>query len=234
MRGDPVRLHQAAGFLVAAAVLLTGCASERQLEGAPVSVASTGEAIDPAADIDAVRSIFERYRVEVAAENGPAVPPLVSPSTVAHYDEVVRLARTAGPAEISGLGMMDRLMVARMRVQEPPDFATMDGAGLLVYGVNEGMIDASALQGNTLGAVRVEGDRAYAEMLVRNEPTGVDWEFVRGPSGWTFDLAAGFPLINEALTQVAAENGMTEDEFIFQAIEMVTGTPVDASVYDAP
>jgi hypothetical protein len=62
----------------------------------------------------------------------------------------------------------------------------------------------------------------------------VDWEFVRDGSEWTFDLAAGFPLINEALTQVADENGMTEDEFIFAAVEMVTGTPVDVSVYEAP
>lgn len=217
-----------------AVVLLTGCASERQLEGSPVSVASTEESVDPAADLQAVRSTFEAYREEVGAENGAVVPALVSPSTLAHYDTVVRLSRTAGPSEIAALGTMDRLMIARLRVQEPPGFATMDGAGLLVHAVNEGMIDAAALEGNSLGAVRVEGDRAYAEMLVGGEPTGVDWEFVRDGAGWTFDLAAGFPLINEALTQVAAENGLTEDEFIFEAIEMVTGTPVDASVYEAP
>lgn len=229
-----MRLHQVAGYVAVAIVLLTGCASERQLQGSPVSAVSTEEPVDPAADIEAVRSTFEDYRAEVAAGNGAVVPALVSPSTIAHYDEVVRLARTAGPAEISGRGMMDRLMIARLRVQEPPDFAAMDGTGLLVYGVDEGMIDAAALEGNTLGEVRVESDRAYAEMLVDGEPTGVDWEFVRGGSGWTFDLAAGFPLINEALTQVAAENEMSEDEFIFTAIEMVTGTPVDASVYEQP
>jgi len=229
-----VRLHRAAGYLAVAAVLFTGCATERQLEGAPVSAASTDEPVDPQADIEAVRATFEDYRTEVGAGNGAVVPDLVSPSTIAHYDDVVGLARTAGPPEISALGMMDRLMIARLRVQEPPDFAAMDGAGLLVYGVDEGMIDAEALEGNSLGEVRIEGDRAYAEMLVDGEPTGVDWEFVRDGSGWTFDLAAGFPLINEALTQVADENGMTEDEFIFTAIEMVTGTPVDVSVYDAP
>lgn len=229
-----MRLHQTAGYLAVAVLLFTGCATERQLEGAPVSVASTEEPVDAEADGEAVRSTFEDYRVEVAAENGAVVPALVSPATIAHYDEVVRLARTAGPPQIAGLGMMDRLMIARLRVQEPPDFAAMDGAGLLVYGVDEGMIDAAALEGNTLGEVRVDGDRAYAEMLVDGEPTGVNWEFVRDGSGWTFDLAAGFPLINETLTQVAAENGMTEDEFIFAAVEMVTGTPVDGSVYEAP
>lgn len=217
-----------------AAVLLTGCASERQLEGSPVSAAGTDEALDPQADIEAVRTVFEDYRVEVGAENGAVVPALVSADTIAHYDEVVRLARSAGPSEIAALGMMDRMMVARLRVQEPPAFASMDGAGLLVYGVDEGMIDAAALEGNTLGEVRIDGDRAYAEMQVEGEPVGVDWEFVRAGSGWTFDLAAGFPLINEALTQVAADNEMTEDEFIFMAVEMVTGTPVDISVYDAP
>ena len=229
-----MRLHQVAGYLAVAVVLFTGCASERQLQGSPVSAASTNEPMDPEADIAAVRSTFEDYRTEVGAGNGAVVPALVSPSTIAHYDEVVRLARTAGPSEISALGMMDRLMIARLRVQEPPDFAAMDGAGLLVYGVDEGMIDAAALEDNTLGEVRVEGDSAYAQMLVDGEPAGVDWEFVRDGSDWTFDLAAGFPLINEALTQVAAENEMTEDEFIFAAIEMVTGTPVDVSVYEAP
>lgn len=229
-----MRLRQAAGYVAVAAVLLTGCASERQLEGSPVSAAGTDEALDPQADIEAVRTVFEDYRVEVGAENGAVVPALVSADTIAHYDEVVRLARSAGPSEIAALGMMDRMMVARLRVQEPPAFASMDGAGLLVYGVDEGMIDAAALEGNTLGEVRIDGDRAYAEMQVEGEPVGVDWEFVRAGSGWTFDLAAGFPLINEALTQVAADNEMTEDEFIFMAVEMVTGTPVDISVYDAP
>lgn len=232
--GDPVRLHLAASYVAVAAVLFTGCVSERELQGSPVSAASTDEPVDPATDIKAVRSVFEDYRVQVGAENGSAVPALVSPSTIAHYDAVVRAARAAGPAEIAELRMMDRLMVARMRVEEPPGFATMDGAGLLVYAVNEGMIDATALQGNALGEVLVEGDRAYAEMLVDDEPTGVDWEFVRGEPGWTFDLAAGFPLINETLSQVAAEGGMTEDEFIFEAIELVTGRPVDASVYEQP
>ncbi|MGW0159287.1 hypothetical protein ACWDUN_08170 [Mycobacterium sp. NPDC003323] len=228
-----MRLHLAAGFLAMTA-LLSGCAGERELDGAPVSPASTEQAVDPAADAEAVKSVFEQYRVEAGAQNGAAVPALISLATIEHYDTVVNLARTAGPAEVAQAGVMDRLMIARMRVETPPDFDTMDGAGLLSYGVNEGMIDAAALEGNTLGEVRIEGDRAYAPMLVEGEPAGADWEFVRTPAGWTFDLAAGFPLINEALSQVATDGGMTEDEFIFQAVEMVTGTPVDASVWEAP
>lgn len=228
-----MRLHLAAGFLAMTA-LLGGCAGERELEGSPVSSASTEEAIDPAADAEAVRTVFEQYRTEAGAQNGAAVPALISPDTIAHYDQVVHLARTAGPAEVAEAGMMDRLMIARMRVETPPDFDTMDGAGLLVYGVNEGMIDAAALEGNTLGEVRIEGDRAYAPMLVQGEPAGADWEFVRTDGGWTFDLAAGFPLVNEALRQVAVDGDMTEDEFIFTAVEMVTGSPVDASVWDVP
>ncbi|MGU3502756.1 hypothetical protein ACLBYA_28490 [Mycobacterium sp. C31M] len=232
-----MRLHLAAGFLAMAA-LLSGCGNERELDGAAVSSASTEESVaasaDPVADAEAVEAVFEQYRVEAGAQNGAAVPALISPATIEHYDNVVSLARTAGPAEIANVGMMDRLMIARLRVQVPPEFDTMDGSGLLVYGVDEGMIDAAALEGNTLGDVRVEGDRAYAPMLVQGEPAGTDWEFARTSSGWTFDLAAGFPLVNEALQQVAVDGDMTEDEFIFTAVEMVTGSPVDASVWEAP
>lgn len=230
-----MRLHLAAGLLVSAAVLLAGCGSERQVQGTPSPVAETSSVADPAADIAAIEATFERYRVEVLAQNGPAVPAVVSPSTIAHYDEVVRLAQTAGPSEVAAAGVMDRLMIARLRVtMTPEELAALDGAGLLVYGVDNGMIDASSVEENSLGAVRVDGDRGYAEMLVDSEPSGVDWEFVRADGDWTFDLAAGFPLINETLTQIAEDAGMTPDEFIFEAVTMITGLPVDASIYDAP
>lgn len=229
-----VRLHLVAGVLMTAA-LLSGCGGERQVQGSPSPVAETSTtAADPAADIAAIKAVFERYRAEVLAGNGAAVPEIVSPSTISHYDQVVRLAQTAGPAEIASAGVMDRLMIARLRVSMPPEeLAALDGAGLLVYGVDNGMIDASSVETNSLGEVRVDGDRGYAEMLVDAVPSGVDWEFVRA-GDWKFDLAAGFPLINDTLSQVAAENGMTEDEFIFEAVTMVTGEPVDASVFEAP
>lgn len=227
-----MRRHLATALLVAA--LLGGCGTERQAQGSPEPVATTS-ATDAAADAEAIKASFERYRTEVLAGNGAAVPSIVSPSTITHYDEVVRLAQTAGPAEIAAAGVMDRLMIARLRVSmSPEELAALDGAGLLVYGVDNGMIDASSVENNSLGEVRVEGDRGFAEMLVDAEPSGVDWEFARAGSDWTFDLAAGFPLINETLSQVAAENGMTDDEFIFEAVTMVTGLPVDASIFNQP
>lgn len=61
----------------------------------------------------------------MAAEQG-------SKWTLAHYDEVVGLARTAGPEQIARTGIMDWVMIARPRVETPPGFASMDGAGLPV------------------------------------------------------------------------------------------------------
>jgi hypothetical protein len=232
--GDVVRRHLAAGLLATAAVLLAGCGSERQVQGSPEPVATSSVA-DPVADGEAIKATFERYRTEVLAGNGAAVAGIVSPSTITHYGEVVELAQTAGPEEIAGAEVMDRLMIARLRVSMPPEeLAAMDGAGLLVYGVDNGMIDASSVETSSLGEVRVEGDRGFAEMVVDSVPSGVDWEFVRAGSDWTFDLAAGFPLINDTLSQVAAENGMSDDEFIFEAATMVTGLPVDASIFNRP
>jgi hypothetical protein len=70
--------------------------------------------------------------------------------------------------------------------------------------------------------------------VVRSKPAEVDYEFVRIGPDWKFDLAATFPLANAAFSQSAGEGGMTDDEFVFEMIELTTGQPVDASIYERP
>jgi hypothetical protein len=227
-----------AGVMFSTTVLFSGCATEDPtVTAAPPSssagASSGGDGRDEAAQ-DIV-DVFENYRTHLLNKNGSAVPALLSPATIGHYDRVSELARTAGPQEIASAAIMDRIMIARLRTDMPRDqLATLTGAELLRYGVDNDMIDSSSVAGAELGDVRVEADRGYAEMIADSVPTGVDWEFARADRGWTLDLAASFPLVDETLRQAAREAEMTEDEFVLMAVSMVSDNPVDASVFDKP
>jgi hypothetical protein len=148
---------------------------------------------------------------------------------------LARLATTAGPEELAGKSLVDRFSVARLRVDLPADrLAAMDGRAMLVHGVDQGYIDESSVAENQLGDIRIDGDRGFAQMVVQSRPSDVDYEFVRVGQDWKFDLAATIPLANATFMQTARESGLTEDEFVFELIELTTGTPVDASIYDRP
>jgi hypothetical protein len=231
-----VRLLTFAGMLISATLLFTGCGTEdRMATASPPSTTDAASGDGGQRAEDAILAVFEEYRTHLLNENGDAVPALLSPATIGHYDRVANLARTAGPQEISSTGMMDRIMIARLRTDMPPDqLATLTGAELLSYGVDNGMIDSSSVEGNELGDVRVEGDRGYGEIIASSVPTGVDWEFVKADQRWKLDLAATFPLVDDTLRQAAREAGMTDDEFVLTAVSMVTENPVDETVFDKP
>lgn len=199
-----------------------------------VTTVVTTTVLDAQADT-AVRSNFESYRAALLAADGAAVPPLVSPATIDYYGELARLAAYAGPNEIAAKPIADRLTVARLRViRTPAELAAMDGPGLLRLGVDEGLIDAESVRDVQLGDVRVDGDRAFAPILIGAEPSPVSFEFVQTGSAWKFDLVPTLAMANEVFSSQASEAGLAEDEFIFVVVELATGQPIDATIFDAP
>lgn len=230
-----MRLRSLVPVLVVSMLLVVGCGREEPLREVSSPVATSSETASAAADIEAISAAFEEYRQALLAGNGAAVSDLVSPSTVDYYAELVRLAAAAGPDELAGKSLVDRFAVARLRVDLPThELAAMDGPAMLAYGVDQGYIDPSSVAHNELGDIRIDGDRGYAQLVAQSQPTDVDFEFVRVGDDWKFDLAATMPIANATFAELAREEGLTEDEFVFEMIEILSGERVDASIYDRP
>lgn len=199
-----------------------------------VSTVATSTVLDADADA-AVRSNFEQYRAALLAADGAAVPALVSPATIDYYSELARLAAYGGPTEIAARPIADRLTIARLRVIRTHDeLVALDGPGLLRLGVDEGLIDSASVRDIQLGDIRVDGERAAAQLVIAGEPSPVDFEFVQAGPEWKFDLAPTLVMASDVFGSQAAESGLGEDEFIFQIVELATGTPVDSTIFDAP
>ena len=50
--------------------------------------------------------------------------------------------------------------------------------------------------------------------------------FNKEDGAWKVDLTSIFPITDGALKKVVANSGLSEDEFIFKALEMVSGDAV--------
>jgi hypothetical protein len=230
-----VRVRIVAGVLIVCVSLVGGCRGAASPTTAASPAATTSEPADDAADIEAIRATFEEYRRHLIARNGAAVWDVVSPSTVDYYNELARLVATAGQDELASRPLVDRFTVARFRVDLPADqLAAMDGRAVLAHGVDQGYVDQSSVADARLGDVRIAGDRGFAPLAAGPQPSDVDFEFVRVGEDWKFDLAATMPHANAAFSEMARESGLTEDEFVFEMIEILSGERVDASIYNRP
>jgi hypothetical protein len=235
----PLRLWTvvtAAALVIAAAA---GCSREQGTASpapAPASAPASSSAQATPAEVEPlVRATFESYVQALRSRDGTAAAALVSSETIDYYGELAALAGTGGPEEIRARSLVDRLTIALLRALRPPaELATLDGRELFVYGVEAGLIDESTVAANDIGAVRVDGDRAYATLVVSGQETPVDYEFARSGDEWLLDFVPVLERADAGLREIAMQAGQSEDEFIFTAVETVTGRPVDASIFARP
>jgi hypothetical protein len=211
-----------------------GC-SELQAATAP---SATGAATSPGRQDDrtAVCAAFSAYRKALEDRDAPAALALVPDSTIAYNDWIAGVAATAGPEEIGTLSMFDRMSVAALRLQfSTAELAAMDGRQLFSAEVETPDLRSSPLPSDDeLGAVRIEGDRAYIQIVADGTPTPFDFELVRVDGAWLVDVVALQRFVNSVLEDGARRSGIPEDKLIFDSVEKVTGKQVDESIFARP
>ena len=169
-------------------------------------------------------------------ERGEDVAELVTASTIDYYGELLALTLEADEQTLRGRRLIDRMTILLLRHRFPaPELHALDGRGLLVLGVEEGMVGTEDVVAADLGEVEVSGDTAVAEAITaEGAGPGLNWEFRREGGRWRIDLTAPLPIANLALEQAAAESGLPEDDFVFRLIEATTGTQVQEDIWDPP
>lgn len=204
--------------------------------GAPSAAVPTSSAQPSPAEVEpAVRATFESYGQALLDRNGSAAAALVTTDTIEYYGTLATLASTGGPEEIGARSLTDRLSIALLRVRRTPaELAQMDGRRLFEYAVEAGLVDESSVANNQLGSIRVDGERALAQVVVGSTPSPFNYEFVREGDRWLFDIVSLIHATDPVLRQAARQAGRPEDELIFQLVESSTGQRVDASIFARP
>lgn len=182
----------------------------------------------------AVQKCFDEYKEKMLADDGEGAVALVSNSTIAYYQQVLEWVLTASEKEVKALGLLDRLSVLTMRARIAPELLReLDGAKLLAYSYENGMVSKNAFDSGGLGDVSVDEDTARAPLVLNGEEAPFDFIFIKEDGEWKFDMMSliTHPMIKEGLENAIQSMGDDENEVIIEVIKMSTDMPVTKKVW---
>ena len=191
----------------------------------------------------AVRETFEAYRQALIAGDGERAAALVDRETGDYYRELKRLVLDGSEEEVRQRTFVDRFLVVAFRHQfEEAELTGMELADVIVRAMEIGWINSAAIEQLAVGAVRIEGDEAWAAARTRaslEDPAlggGIDeleYRFVNEDGNWKFRFSALVASIDEVMRNLAEQLGADEDDLIFTLVESLTGVEVLPEVWDA-
>lgn len=191
----------------------------------------------------AVRETFEAYRQALIAGDGEQAAALVDRETGDYYRELKRLVLDGSEEEVRQRTFVDRFLVVAFRHQfEAAELTGMELADVIVRAMEIGWINSAAIEQLAVGAVRIEGDEAWAAARTRaslEDPAlggGIDeleYRFVNENGNWKFRFSALVASIDEVMRNLAEQLGADEDDLIFTLVESLTGVEVLPEVWDA-
>jgi hypothetical protein len=212
--------------MTAAALLAVAAAA-----APPAAAAAAAAAVDD--DAAAVRSV-EAYQAALVKRDGPAAAALVDRGTVDYYQRMRDLA-VSGPAHmIKPLGLLDKLMVIRMRHQIPlAKLKVMDGRTALAFAVTQGWVGDDVAKVEA-GAVAITGARASVSFVVGGQPTPIKLGLWRENTGWRIDLVSLFRMSEAVFRQQQQTSGKSEDDFVLMLVRRLSHKPVRATIWNPP
>lgn len=187
------------------------------------------------ADEKAVRDCFTSYKEAILSQRGSEAVERVNQATLDYYERMRGLALSAPEQEVRSLSTSDKMMVLLLRHRLPLDLLRgMNGRELFSYGVNQGWIGKEEVMQADLGTIRVSGDQATAVFIKGGQRTPLNYRFTKEGGQWKLDLTATMAIVNQALKQLIQERGVSEEEFLFEIMEAVTGKKVSPQIWQPP
>lgn len=218
-----VRYRSGLGVL---AIALAGCTAD-----APTG--AVGERVAAVVDAEAAEVAFAGYQAALVERRGADAAAVVSARTLDYYGAIGRMAVDGTPDELAGRSIVDRLTVALLRVVLPVDvlnaatpadlFAATVEAGLVGEQVGALVPRATRVQGRTANVQAVDSGGRLVEVTLRREG-GI----------WKVDVAGLLRAADASLRQLAATQGISEDELVLATVSALTGQSVGPSVFNPP
>jgi hypothetical protein len=172
-----------------------------------------------------VRTSFENYRSAILNDKGEEAFNCIDSRTVKYYSDMLELVKNADSTEVSNLSLMDKMMVLTIRYRVPKEeVLTLDGKGLFIYAVESGMVGKNSVANNSIGEITIDKEFAKGQFISNGKKSPLYFHFYKEDEQWKVDLTSIFPMTNIVFKQLAEKSGLSENEYVFTLIEMITGT----------
>lgn len=182
-------------------------------------------------DEEGIRESFFTYKNSILTQNGIEAVKQVNSSTIEYYGEMKDIALVGTEEKVRNLSTLNKLMVLMIRhLIEPSLLSEMTAEDVFVWGVDEGLIGEDAV-GSSLGDITIADNVAIARYIQNGQVTVLNWQFEKEDGAWRLDLTSILKLAAPAFKEAIKSSGMSEDEFIFMALETASGRKVSDDIW---
>ena len=181
---------------------------------------------------NSVKQTFTSYKKAILDGHGSEAVKWVDKNTLSYYEKMLAVTLNGDSAEVTALPLMDKLTVLSLRHRIPKnDIKNFDGKQLFVYSIDKGMVGKNSVMNVDIGEVKVEGNSADGQLVSNGQGSPLYFGFSKEEGQWKLDLTSLFGPTTEGLKKMLSDQGMTENQFIFQALEMMSGKPVTNEIW---
>jgi len=175
-------------------------------------------------DEEGIKTTLKGYLKYAKARGGAEASKFVDAETIAWYDDIVGLARTAKKKEVKALPISQQLVMflVRMRLNKG-QIMRMNGKSLFVFGINEGWL-GNNLTEPKLGKIKIDssGKRAMVEMFEENgEVSDTKMVFTKEGEDWKLNFVSLLEMMDVEFARQAEEMGATPTNFILFVLKMM-------------
>ncbi|MFN6086371.1 MAG: hypothetical protein ACK476_15765, partial [Fluviicola sp.] len=87
-----------------------------------------------------------------------------------------------------------------------------------------GMVGKNSVANNSIGEITIDKEFAKGQFISNGKKSPLYFHFYKEDELWKVDLTSIFPMTNIVFKQLAEKSGLSENEYVFTLIEMITGT----------
>jgi hypothetical protein len=180
-----------------------------------------------------IRNSFDNYKTSILNDKGDDAVKYVDSRTVNYYAEMLEMTKHADSSHLNSLGLMDKLMVFSIRHRATKEeILSFDGKGLLIYAIKEGMVGKNSVANNAIGDIEIDGTFAKGQLIANGQKAPFYFHFYKEEDIWKIDLTSLFPIASMAFKKMQQESGMSENQYLFMLLEMITGKKPGSEIWN--
>jgi hypothetical protein len=210
--------------------------SSKVTSAAPSALPSSQPRPSLEQDQAAVKQTFLDYQRAIGEKRGDQAADLAAQKTIAYFEWSRKSALTMPEAELRKQSLLDRMQVLVLRAKvDPPMLRKMDGRGLFVHAVNEGMVGKEA-QSLVPGSSEINGDTAQLGLSAGGQtlPPKQGFRFERENGKWKLDVMSIAAVAEGPLRQMLKSIDPDENAAIVKITEQIAQKPLARTIWIAP
>ncbi|KIC93530.1 hypothetical protein [Flavihumibacter solisilvae] len=185
-------------------------------------------------DAAAVKKAFDNYKSAILNDKGEDAVTYVDSRTLKYYDHILEAAKHVDSSKLNSLPLIDKITILTFRHRaSKEEITSMDGKGLFIYAIKNGMVGKNSVANNTIGEVTIDKDFAKGQLVVRGNAVPMYFHFYKEQANWKLDLTSLFPIANMTFKKMIEDSGEEENEFLLNLLEMMTGTKPGPEIWEA-